>query len=129
MMAESGTLAVFQDALMEIVQDHDFKRSTLRFLLVLFVEIEPANFLTGWSPRGLAKKYAMDYSSALSATKLLIAKGWLRQLDNGTGVQRYRLSPHLCWRGRPWKARVAQKNWDAEAALARLSTSWDNPND
>jgi len=126
MLAENPTLCVFFETIGQVIQDAEFKRSTLRFLLILFVEVEPGNFLTGWSAHGLSRKYAMDYASALDALKLLIRKDWLRQLDNGTGVQRYRLSPYLCWRGRPWKARIAQKNWDAEAALARLSTSWDN---
>jgi len=123
LMAEATTLAVFPDALLEIVQDGDFKRSTLRFLLILFVEIKPANYID-WSAHGLAKKYDMGYTSALNAWKLLVQKDWLRWVPSDSGVTRYRLSPHLCWRGRPWKARVAQKNWDAEAELARLAQTW-----
>ena len=44
LMAEGPTLVVFQDALMEIVQDVSFKRSTYRMLLILFVEVQPANY-------------------------------------------------------------------------------------
>ncbi len=123
MMAESGTLAVFQDALMAIVHDEEFKRSTLRLLLILFDEIKPANYID-WSAHGLSRKYAIDYQATLGAWKLLLRKDWLRRVTNEYGYVRYRLSPHLCWRGRPWKARIAQKNWDAEAQLARLAETW-----
>jgi len=123
LMAEAGTLALFQDALLEIVQDEDFKASTYRFLLILFVECKPANYID-WSAHGLSRKYAMGYQGALNAWKLLVQKDWLRRVPGDSGVIRYRLSPHLCWRGRPWKARIAQKNWDAEAQLAALAQTW-----
>ena len=91
--------------------------------LILFVEVQPANYIT-YSAHGLAKKYAMGYSTALAAWKLLVAKGWLRRVYEDTGLIRCRLSPYLCWRGRPWKARIAQRNWDAEAQLAALAKQW-----
>jgi hypothetical protein len=125
LMAEAGTLALFQDALMEIVQDEDFKASTYRFLLILFIECKPANYID-WSAHGLSRKYAMGYQGALNAWKLLVHKDWLRRVPGDSGFIRYRLSPYLCWRGRPWKARIAQKNWDAEAQLATLAQTWEH---
>lgn len=123
---EAETVCVFQAPLLEIALDMDFKQGTYRLLFILLAEVKPANYID-WSAHALCKKYNMSYSAALAAWKVLTRKGWLRPVYNEYGrVWRYRLSPHLCWRGRPWKARTAQKNWDAEAQLARLSASWDN---
>jgi hypothetical protein len=120
-MAESGTVGVFQAPLLEIVQDRAFKGSTYRMLLILLAEVQPANYID-WSARGLSRRYNMGYQAALNAFKLLQQRDWLRPVYNEWGrLTRYRLSPYLCWRGRPWKARVAQKNWDAEAALTALA--------
>lgn len=127
-LAIHPTLCVFLDTLETLIQDRDFKRSTYRFLLILFVEVEPANYFTGWSAHGLAKKYGMGYEGALNAWKLLLEKDWLRPVVNEWGrTHRYRLSPHLCWRGRPWKARIAQRNWDAERDLRALARQWTTP--
>jgi len=97
-----------------------------RLFWALAGTMEPANYVYYSMAEG-ARRTGMSYGVTRRAWQLLLSHDLVRlEYDAGGVPLRWRLSPHLCWRGRPWKARIAQKNWDAEAELAHLAQTWDN---
>jgi len=95
-----------------------------RLFWTLAGTMEPANYIYYSMAEG-ARRTGMSYGVTRRAWQVLTGHDLVRLEYIPAGMPfRWRLSPHLCWRGRPWKARVAQKNWDAEAALARLAQTW-----
>ncbi len=99
-------------------------RSALRLVLLLMVECEPGNVLYVGSSV-LAARLGLRAETCRRAWQLLLRQDYLRADRNDFGrVYRHRLSPHVCWKGRPWKARVVQRQWEAESALTRLAQQW-----
>ena len=78
-----------------------------------------------YSCKELCRRFGFSYSGALKAWHWLEDAEWVRPVLNDYGQVRYwTLSPYLAWKGRPARARVAQRMWDAEAELARLAARW-----
>ena len=126
LLAEEGTICVFQRAMTELGGALWMTPPSWRLFWALAGTMEPANYVYYSMAEG-ARRTGMSYGVTRRAWQLLLSHDLVRlEYDAGGVPLRWRLSPHLCWRGRPWKARIAQKNWDAEAELAHLAQTWDN---
>jgi len=127
LLAGEGTVCIFQQAITDLGGMFWMTQTAWRLLWILMGSMEPANYLYYSMAEG-ARRSGMSYGVTRRAWQVLTTHDLLRLEDDQAGMPlRWRLSPYLCWRGRPWKARIAQKNWDAEAELARLAQTWDTP--
>jgi len=127
LLAGEGTVCIFQRAITDLGGMLWMTQTAWRLLWILIGSMEPGNYVYYSMAEG-ARRSGMSYGVTRRGWQVLTAHDLLRLEYDQAGIPlRWRLSPHLCWRGRPWKARVAQKNWDAEAELARLAQTWDTP--
>jgi len=126
LLAAESTVCIFQRAITELGGMLWMTQTAWRLLWVLIGSMEPGNYVYYSMAEG-ARRTGMSYGVTRRAWQVLTTHELLRLGYDTAGVPlRWRLSPYLCWRGRPWKARVAQKNWDAERQLTALAQSWDN---
>ena len=127
LLAAEGTVCIFQHAITDLGGMLWMTQPAWRLLWILIGSMEPGNYVYYSMAEG-ARRSGMSYGITRRAWQVLTTHDLLRlEYDQASIPLRWRLSPHLCWRGRPWKARVAQKNWDAEAQLAHLAQTWDTP--
>ena len=88
--------------------------------------MRPGNYIDE-SVAQLAALLASDYGSCLRAWRDLLNLGLLTPEVNEFGrTTCFRVSPALAWRGRPWKADIAQQQFDAQQALEALAQEADH---
>lgn len=98
-------------------------RTTYRLLFALIALCEPGNYI--YSNANLVSKHlGLNYRSCCKSWQELRLLGYLTPEANEWGrVTRWRLSPALVWRGRPWKADIAQQQIDAHQQLVALAAA------
>lgn len=107
--------------MLSIVLANECPASVYRVLIGLWTVAERGNAIHV-SAAEMARQLGMCYGSCYRAWKYIVAKGWLLEERNARGrLLRYRLSPKLAWRGRPWTAMKVQASLDAARALTTLA--------
>lgn len=109
------------DATWEAIACEDqLTRSTYRVLLTLISLVEPGNYIYS-NAHLVAQLLGMHYRTCLESWGELRTLGYLLPETNEWGrVICWRLSPGIAWRGRPWKAGIAQRQLEGRQALEAL---------
>jgi len=119
--ATEPAIAVDRETMGHLLEQYCYRGMTLRVLWGVMVYCEPGNYLH-FSCAELARRLRMNYQVCLRAWQQLRRDGWLLVEQNALGrLVAYRVSPRLCWRGRPWKMRGAQAQCDAQQQLEALA--------
>jgi predicted transcriptional regulator len=90
-------IMTFQDSLEIIATDKDMTGQTLKVMLLLMGNLEFENYIT-IKQVAIAEKLEMDKSVVSRAMRLLIAKGIILKVKDGTTTG-YKLNPHYGWKG------------------------------
>jgi hypothetical protein len=124
-LAEEGTVCVFQGALLALVRADVLTANAYRVLFWLMGDMHPGNVIY-YSAAECGRRINMPYATCLRAWNLLRLHGLLRREYNEDGsIARYRVAPHLCWKGRPWKASVMRRSIKAAERLQALAAQWE----
>ena len=92
-----------------------------RLLHELLTRVKPGNSFDE-TMRDLATVLDVDYGTCRVAWKQLVLRDLLTPEVNIFGrIVGHRLSPALAYRGRPWKATIAQQQIDAQQQLVALA--------
>jgi predicted transcriptional regulator len=88
----------FQDSLEIIATDEDMTGQTLKVMLLLMGNLEFENYIT-IKQVTIAEKLKIDKADVSKAMKLLVAKGIILKVKEGTTTG-YKLNPHYGWKGK-----------------------------
>jgi predicted transcriptional regulator len=88
----------FQDSLEIIATDEDMTGQTLKVMLLLMGNLEFENYIT-IKQVTIAEKLKMYKPDVSKAMKLLVAKGIILKVKDGTTTA-YKLNPHYGWKGK-----------------------------
>ena len=91
-------IMTFQDSLEIIATDKDMTGQTLKVMLLLMCSLEFENYIT-IKQVAIAKKLEMDKSVVSKAMRLLVDKGIILKIKDGTATG-YKLNPHYGWKGK-----------------------------
>lgn len=91
-------IMTFQDSLEIIATDKDMTGQTLKVMLLLMGSLEFENYIT-IKQVAIAKKLEMDKSVVSKAMRLLVDKGIILKIKDGTATG-YKLNPHYGWKGK-----------------------------
>jgi predicted transcriptional regulator len=91
-------IMTFQDSLELIATDKDMTGQTLKVMLLLMGNLEFENYIT-IRQVAIAKKLGMDKADVSKAMKLLVDKGIILKVKEGTTTG-YKLNPHYGWKGK-----------------------------
>jgi predicted XRE-type DNA-binding protein len=93
-----GAMMTFQDSLEIIATDEDMTGQTLKVMLLLMSNLEFENYIT-IKQVTIAEKLKIDKADVSKAMKLLVAKGIILKVKEGTTTG-YKLNPHYGWKGK-----------------------------
>ena len=123
-IGQGGTICLFCTGAEQLATAQGQPYLSVYLAMAMVCRLESGNHLH-YSCRRLCQEFAISYSSGLKAWHWLEAQDWLRPwLDDYGQVRYWKLSPYLAWKGRPERARTAQRMWDAEGELTRLAAKW-----
>jgi predicted transcriptional regulator len=88
----------FQDSLEIIATDEDMTGQTLKVMLLLMGNLEFENYIT-IKQVTIAEKLKIDKADVSKAMKLLVAKGIILKVKEGTTTG-YKLNPYYGWKGK-----------------------------
>jgi predicted transcriptional regulator len=91
-------IMTFQESLELIATDKDMTGQTLKVMLLLMGNLEFENYIT-IKQVAIAKKLEMDKADVSKAMKVLVDKGIILKVKEGTTVA-YKLNPHYGWKGK-----------------------------
>ena len=91
-------MMAFQDAFAIIATDDDMTGQTLKVMLLLMANLEFENYIT-IKQVTIAKELKMDKSDVSKAMRLLVDKGIILRVKEGTTAG-YKLNPHYGWKGK-----------------------------
>ena len=91
-------MMTFQDSLEIIATDKDMTGQTLKVMLLVMGNLEFENYITIKQVE-IAKKLEMDKSDVSKAMRLLVDKGIILKVKQGTTTG-YKLNPHYDWKGK-----------------------------
>jgi predicted transcriptional regulator len=92
-----GAIMTFQDSLELIATDKDMTGQTLKIMLLLMSNLELENHIT-IKQVTIAEKLKMYKSDVSKAMRLLVAKGIILKVKDGTTTG-YKLNPNYGWKG------------------------------
>lgn len=125
-LAEEGTINIFQAALLQLVTEDVLTRHGYRLLFWLMSEMDMGNAIH-YSTAECARRIGMPYHTCWRAWKSLRLHGLLRGVYSATGrLECYQVSPRLCWRGRPWKAAKVVQHQAGSDGLAALAAQLED---
>ncbi|SJM90680.1 winged helix-turn-helix domain-containing protein [Crenothrix polyspora] len=90
-------MMTFQDSLITIAKDKELTGATKSVLFFLMGNLEFENFITIKQVE-IAKQLEMQKTHVSSAIKLLVNKGIILKVKEGT-TSGYKLNPHYGWKG------------------------------
>ena len=91
-------MMTFQDSLAIIATDDDMTGQTLKVMLLLMGNLEFENYIT-IKQVAIAKKLDIDKADVSKAMRLLVDKGIILKVKQGTTAG-YKLNPHYGWKGK-----------------------------
>ena len=91
-------MMTFQDSLAIIATDDDMTGQTLKVMLLLMANLEFENYIT-IKQVAIAKELKMDKSDVSKAMRLLVEKGIILKVKEGTTTG-YKLNPNYGWKGK-----------------------------
>lgn len=91
-------IMTFQDSLEIIATDKDMTGQTLKVMLLLMGNLEFENYIT-IRQVAIAKKLEIDKADVSKAMRLLVEKGIILKIKEGTTTG-YKLNPHYGWKGK-----------------------------
>jgi len=100
-------IMTFQDSLENIAMDKDMTGQTLKVMLLLMGNLEFENYLT-IKQVAIAEKLNMDKSVVSKAMRLLVDKGIILKVKEGTTTG-YKLNPHYGWKGKVSNLEIEKK--------------------
>ncbi|MDD5503100.1 MAG: winged helix-turn-helix domain-containing protein [Candidatus Thermoplasmatota archaeon] len=100
-------IMTFQDSLEIIATDKDMTGQTLKVMLLLMGNLEFENYIT-IRQVAIAKKLEMDKSVVSKAMRLLVDKGIILKVKEGTTTG-YKLNPHYGWKGKVSNMEIEKK--------------------
>jgi predicted transcriptional regulator len=90
-------MMTFQDSLEIIAMDKEMTGQTLKVMLLLMGNLEFENYIT-IKQVAIAEKLGMDKADVSKAMRLLVGKGIILKVKEGTTTG-YKLNPHYGWKG------------------------------
>jgi predicted transcriptional regulator len=87
----------FQDSLEIIAEDKEITWETMRVFMLALSKLEFENYIT-IKQVAIAEKLGMHKTNVSRAMKLLVAKGIILKVKDGTTTA-YKLNPHYGWKG------------------------------
>ena len=100
-------MMTFQDSLAMIATDDDMTGQTLKVMLLLMANLEFENYIT-IKQVAIAKELKMDKSDVSKAMRLLVDKGIILKVKEGTTTG-YKLNPHYGWKGKVSNMEIEKK--------------------
>jgi len=91
-------MMTFQDSLAIIAEDKELTGETLRVFMLALSELEFENYIT-IKQVAIAEKLGLQKANVSRAMKLLVAKGIILKVKEGTTTG-YKLNPHYGWKGK-----------------------------
>jgi predicted transcriptional regulator len=91
-------IMTFQDSLEIIATDKDMTGQTLKVMLLLMGNLEFENYIT-IKQVAIAKKLDIDKADVSKAMRLLVDKGIILKIKQGTTTG-YKLNPNYGWKGK-----------------------------